>query len=148
MPRFIVHGRHPLVQSDAVGAKTDGAQKSDDFGTKLAKYVPAEILAVFVPMVTLVQGRKGLLLAALALGLLLTPAYLYTHARKAAPEQRPSPYSYVLATVAFVVWSLSMDDVRRLLNVDMVVASFALGTTVWILPLVDGLLETSRLGRR
>jgi hypothetical protein len=120
------------------------AAARDDYTGKLVKYVPAEVLAFFAPMAAAVEGRNSLLIAAMIIGFLATPAYLWYGAQKLPPEQKPLVHLYPLSAVAFVAWALGTSSIGSLIGLDSIVTSFILGTSVFLIPLVDGLVERVR----
>lgn len=119
------------------------AFKVDDYKDKLVKYVPAEVVAFYAPIATLVQERPGLLILAAVLGMVATPTYLLTQAKKLEPTLRPPLYNYVLSSIAFAVWALSTSRLGAMAGMDSVTTAFLLGVTVFLLPLVDTLLVRS-----
>ena len=113
----------------------------DDYAGKLVKFVPAEVLAFFAPMAAAVQSRKGLLIAATIVAFLATPAYLWYGAQKLPPQQQPLRHFYPLSAIAFLAWALGTSSLGSLIGLDSIATSFMLGTSVFLIPLADGLLE-------
>jgi hypothetical protein len=105
------------------------------------KYVPAEVLAFFIPATALATDRPALVIIALGLGLLCTPLYLYSVAPKG--RQRPAWWFYPLATLAFGAWAVGASPaVSTTLGLDQVTGSFILLATVLLIPAIDRFLGT------
>lgn len=113
----------------------------DDYKDKLVKFVPAEVVAFFAPIASLVRERPALLIFSALLGLIATPAYLWVTAKKLDPGLRPPLHNYVLSTVAFGVWALATSDLGAMVHMDPVVSAFTLGATVFLVPLIDSVLS-------
>lgn len=118
-------------------------KSSDGYVDRLIKYVPAEVLAFFLPITAAVgPGRPSLIWVCLAAGFVATPIWLGVHALQMPAGSRPLPHFYVLACVAFVAWAIaSSDAVRVVVGVDLVTANVILGVVVLILPGIDILLS-------
>lgn len=140
MARTIVYSR-PVP--DGMGRPVR-RQKEDDYGVKLAKYVPAEVLAFFLPTTALAGDRKDYILAICVIGLIGTLLYLGVAAyREKDLSKRPLPHFYVLAVVAFVAWALgSSSAVDKALGVDQTLAALILAAVVFLLPGLDIVLAT------
>jgi hypothetical protein len=143
MPRTIVY---PVVQKETVTfggavAKPSSSAAVDGYTEKLTKYIPAEVIAFFAPVGSLLESRVGLLWFAAAIGLIATPGYLFLSAKNFPPEKQPRPHFYAFSVVSFVVWALATSTLGKQLNLDAISTSFLLGVTVFLLPLVDGLTE-------
>ncbi len=117
------------------------ATKPDDYTGKLVKYVPAEVLAFFAPMAAAVEGRRDLLIAAMVAALLATPAYLWLGAKRLPPEQKPLVHMYPLSAIAFLAWALGTSSLGSLFGLDSITKAFTLGISVFLIPLIDGLIE-------
>jgi len=145
MPRTIVYAT-PAVPATATpkGIGTGGgtavpAEKGDGYTERLSKYIPAEVLAGFLPLVGLASDRNPLLVTAFVIGVIATVLYLFVHARQETdPAKRPRTFFYLFAAFAFVVWALgTSDSVRGLFGVDAVLARFALAIVAFALPVAD-----------
>jgi hypothetical protein len=92
------------------GQSRDKATK--DYAERVAKYVPAEVIAAYLALVPLVIGtteadtdlRDGLLLLVLVGCTIFTPLYL----NRLAESGRPKRLHLIVATIAFVIWSYSI----------------------------------------
>ena len=116
----------------------------DDYTGKLIKYVPAEVLAFFAPTAAVVEGRHSLLIAATVMAFLATPAYLWLRARKLPPEQKPLVHLYPLSAITFLAWALGASSIGSLIGLDSMATSFILAASVFLVPLLDGLLVSMR----
>jgi hypothetical protein len=134
----------PTPSPSKTGAPADPSL-SDDYTNKLVKYVPAEVLAFFAPTAAAVTNRHGLLIAATVIGFLATPVYLWLMAQRLRPEQKPLPHFYPLSAIAFLAWALGTSSIGSLIGLDSVETAFTLGSSVFLIPLVDGVLE--RMGK-
>jgi hypothetical protein len=125
-------------------SSSDGA--GDRFPEKLIKYVPAETLAFFVPVAAAIgTGRNALLVAALVLGMIFTPLYLWLAARKLPTDKRPLFHFYLLAAVAFVVWALGTSSaVADLVQVEPTVVGIIFMFAVFIIPGADAAITEWR----
>jgi hypothetical protein len=116
---------------------------SDSLPVKLVKYVPAEVLAFFVPLSAILgDGRRGLLWLTAVAAVVGTPLYLAAGARRLPSDDRPSAYFYALATMAAIAWLLGTSSATaHLVGLDSVAAAVIMGLAVFIIPVIDDLLE-------
>jgi len=104
-----------LVQASPRGAKAfggNGAQNVKDYLDRVARYVPAEILAAYLTLLPIVIGTTrtqhglqiGLLtLILVGLGLINVPYLL-----RAATVGQPKRKHIIVSTVAYVAWTYSI----------------------------------------
>jgi uncharacterized membrane protein AbrB (regulator of aidB expression) len=127
-----------------VAADAEDQQQPDDYGDKLVKYIPAEVIAFFLPAYALAaklnnfSDRIGWLLVGIAV--LGTVGYLLVKADKTKP---PRWYFYLLAVLAFLGWAIgTTTEVAELFNLPQPELSgkLVVFVTVFFVPLVDGLL--------
>jgi hypothetical protein len=116
---------------------------------KLAKYVPAETLAFFVPVSAGIGGGHdstiALLIFVAAAG---TVGYLWLNGRKLPRDERPLVHFYVLAVLAFLCWALGTSSaVASLVGADEVTSGVVLAIAVFAIPLLDGVITELRLNR-
>jgi len=107
-----------------VTPKTKGAKAQAGRGTKegvrdyaerVAKYVPAEVIAAYLAIVSITEGtseaathgRYAGLMFALAFGLIITPFYL----KKLAEPGEPWCKQSAVSIIAFIVWTYSMKGI-------------------------------------
>jgi hypothetical protein len=84
------------------------ARAADDYGTRVMKYIPAEVVTVYIAVQAViaqagpVDGSGTLLWIAFGFLLILTPVYLWrvTHVTKAL--------QLVISTMSFAVWVFSL----------------------------------------
>jgi hypothetical protein len=137
MPRTVVP---PVRFRGSGGAEPAGG---DRFPERLVKYVPAETLAFFVPTAAVLDDdHKAWLLAVLVAGILGTAGYLWVAGRAAEDDERPLPHFYVLASIAFACWAVGTSaGVAALIGLDQVEAGVVVGLAVFVIPLVDDILN-------
>ena|SRR5439155_11676496 len=145
MPRTIVYASAATATTRGLTAGGTTTDKGDGYTERLSKYIPAEVLAGFIPLVGLAAGRNGLLLAAFGVGLAATLLYLYVHARQLPdPGERPRWFFYLFAGIAFVAWAFGTSEpVAGLFGVDPVLARFALAIAAFALPVADLTIDLS-----
>jgi uncharacterized membrane-anchored protein len=136
-----------VVPYQSAGAPAGGEE--DGLPEKLVKYVPAEILAFFVPVTASAgSGDEGGLIAAVAVAVVASPLYLWVHGQKAAAGERPAMHFYFLAELALVCWLLGTSaSVQSLFTINASVAAIILGAGALLIPVVDEaitLLEKKR----
>lgn len=142
MPRTVVYGQRA---KDVYSAPNRSAVEEDNYLTRLAKLVPAEVLAFFVPAAAQWGDDDALLVILLVLGTLATPAYLWRSALRQPDDLKPYPHYYALATVAFLAWALGVSaHVPELLGLSVSQSAFAVTIAAFALPLADGLLADLR----
>jgi hypothetical protein len=137
MPRTVV----PPVRFRGPG---DGKPVGgDSLPERLAKYVPAETLAFFVPIAAVLgTDRKPWLIAAVVVGVLGTAGYLWVAQRRTEDDEQPLPHFYVLACVAFLCWAVGTNaGVASLIGLDKVEAGVVLAVGVFLIPLSDEFLN-------
>lgn len=85
-------------------------QKGDNYLSRVAKYIPAEILAAYITALGLIKTsdepglRWWLYLAFLVLCFVMTPVYFNLLAEKGEPKTM----QMVISSVAFLVWAYSL----------------------------------------
>jgi len=127
--------------ASGVYAGGDPAPPPDDYASRLVKLVPAEVVTFFAFVAAQWGDDKGLLIAAVALGTLATPAYLWQTTLKQRHEEQPLPHFYVIATLAFLAWALNVSPrVNDLVGISQSVGAFILVAAAFVLPLVDSAL--------
>jgi hypothetical protein len=142
MPRTVV----PPVQFRGPGGVLPGG--GDGLPERLVKYVPAETLAFFVPLAAALGPDRGpWLITIVVAGAVGTAGYLWVAGQRTRPDERPLPHFYVLAILAFLCWALGTSGgVAGLVGLDQTEAGVVLGLAVFLIPLLDEVLN--RLTRR
>jgi hypothetical protein len=136
MPRTVV----PPVQYRGPRSRPVGG---DGLPERLVKYVPAETLAFFIPIAAGIGShRNGLLVGVLAAGLVGTIGYLWLAAQRSSADRRPLPHFYLLAGLAFLCWAVGTStNVSVLVRMDQTEAGTILGLAVFLIPLLDEVLN-------
>jgi hypothetical protein len=132
VPRTVVP---PVRFRDSQDAGIGG----DQYSVRLAKYVPGETLAFFVPAAAGLGARhNAVLVGAIVVGLLGTIVYLWLAAGKADVDQRPLPHFYLLAALAFLCWTVGVSsNVAALVHIDPTIGGFVLTAAVFLIPMLD-----------
>lgn len=103
------------------GAGMTAAKPEDDYVTRIAKYVPAEIIAIYLPLMNALNAmtaeesaslRKWVYGGLLVLFAVLTPLYF---AKMARPGDAKKAHMW-LSTAAFVVWAYSLGHFFKLVD--------------------------------
>jgi hypothetical protein len=105
----LVEGKQPAASAYA---GRSGKQAAADYGERVAKYVPAEIIAAYLALLPIVLGdaadgtTKRTTLLAIVFGacLVLTPLYL----SRFVEAGKPKWMHLIVSTVAFVVWAYAI----------------------------------------
>jgi hypothetical protein len=150
--------RTPLYRSaqpGVAGEERAGEQETDRDGylTKLIKYVPGEIVAVFagVMAASASVSQDDAVKAALARGVFLffliaTPAYFWLLSVRQPSGDRPMWYFYVLSVLAFAIWALAVSaQVRGTFGASPGLSEFLLALGAFAIPFFDEAL-TAVLG--
>ncbi len=136
MNRTIVHA----------GGKREEPDKDDPYREKLLKYVPAEVLGAFIPLMVAAAAafdegdrwHDRVLWIGLIAGAIGTVGYLARNASTRPRARRPLMHFYVLALVAFVAWALATSEpARDVVGVSAKLAEFAVALVIFLIPLAD-----------
>jgi hypothetical protein len=134
------HGRRRLAQAQAAGSAA--GEDRDGYLSKLAKYVPVEMITIataFFAAFT-VKGWQVWLFA--AIGAVLNVLYLFalaTQQNRKRKQPRPRIYFYPLSAVAFMLWSLaSIEAVASVAGLTIGQRAFILTFAAFLIPAVDG----------
>jgi hypothetical protein len=140
MPRTIVYPSK-LRAEGVLGGDAGTPAAADGYTERLAKLVPAEVLAFFIPAASAYGDEEGALIALLAVGTLATPAYLYATAKSQPEAKKPLVHFYFVATAAFLVWSLGVSPaVADLVGLSDKTGGLILAIGAFTLPLIDRVL--------
>lgn len=138
MPRTVVY---PPSTPRHFGDPNDNTSDSDRYSEKIVKFVPAEVLAFYLPAVSLSGDDVNLIRLCFGAGLIGTLVYLLTAGQSEAKEKKPLPHFYILAVIAFAVWAVGVSQATgSIFGVDPRTATVILTITVFLLPGVDTLL--------
>lgn len=95
----------------APGTGGGSPQAPDDYLGRLAKYIPAEIVGLYVAMIAAASPKhpsyQTILWVIFALNALLVPVYMWIVTSR-DPAKKPLWMQIVLATIAFPVWAFAM----------------------------------------
>jgi hypothetical protein len=118
------------------------AEEADVYTDKIAKFVPAEVLAFFLPSVSKFADQGDFWVGFIVVvGALATGVYLWQRATTLKPEKQPLPHFYALAIFAFVMWALgSSGTVAKVIGLNPDLGAALLGLTVFALPGIDFVL--------
>lgn len=138
MPRAIVYADDPGRVRTADAESGD----SDAYLSKLTKYVPAEVLAFFVPTYANLPATAARW-HWVVFGIGLAATMGYTLATRMREQGKPGPwYHYALTAIAFAGWASSVTAAGTdLVGLDPAVAPTILSITVLLVPLADDLLS-------
>lgn len=122
------------------------SESPDNYKEKLLKYVPAEVLAFFVPITAFVGGdEKGWLIVIFVVGLVGTLIYLIKANLEVPPEQRAPRWNYVLAILAFAAWALATSPATAtVFSLNQKSAGIILAVAAFLIPAVDSLLSQAQ----
>ncbi|MFI7585472.1 hypothetical protein ACIB24_00180 [Spongisporangium articulatum] len=87
-----------------------GNRGADGYASKLAKYVPVEVITLATSFFAVFQVGRGWVYFWLAVATVANAVYLVAIGVQQPPETRPENYFYVLATFAFLFWAAATID--------------------------------------
>ncbi len=129
------------AQADASGARQD----RDGYLSKLAKYVPAEMITIATLFFANFALKGGWVWFFVAIGAILNMLYLFSlavQAGKSRRQPRPRIYFYPLSATAFVLWSLaSIEAVASTSGLTIGQRAFILAFAAFLVPAVDNLFS-------
>lgn len=153
--RYATHERAAEGGPSMQSLRGDEGPKLDVDGylERLAKYVPAEVLAAFTPLAALTAANDAQLAAVFLVCLALTPVYLYI-TRVIQPADRKAKFRrvmYVLGPISFFVWAINTSQAFRelaatwpvlsALSLDASFASVILVLGALIIPAIDIIVD-------
>lgn len=128
------------------GDRGRGKSSTDDYQTRLVKYIPGETLAFYGPLSSVIAENAVALILATVIGVIGTVLYLRQSSRELMIPERPLPHFYVLSGIAFLVWALCINaPLATLLGVSSLWKNVILACTVFLLPLIDDELASRGL---
>jgi hypothetical protein len=128
------------AEAPAPTAPAATPEKPDSYSEKLLKYIPAEVIAFFLPAYALVQDPskpKAYKWLALGFGLVGTLGYLKARADQ---ENPPRWYFYILSAFSFMIWAVGTTQARELFGLEDDISKFFVLVGVFLIPLIDELL--------
>lgn len=112
-----------------------GSALPDEWGDKIVKYIPAEVLAFYIPAWALVETQSLGSWFVFFVGLFGTIAYLLVRADRANP---PRWYFYALAAAAFIAWVIGTTTSGAVLfHLPEWSAEVTVLGAVFLIPLID-----------
>lgn len=122
----------------------------DGVASKMAKYVPAEMVTIATAYFAAFDPSPALTWAVLALGAVLNVLYLYSVSKSDKNSSDPSPRFFWLSAIAFVLWSAAtIDEVASQMGLDTAgQRAFVLSAGAFVLPLLDSAPMPRRPARR
>ena len=119
---------------------------TDSFPEKLVKYVPAEALAFYVPILQVngVKSSSSALLLVTAAGLVGAIIYLVLASNRLPVSRRPKMWFYALAGLAFIAWALAtVPELGAIFGLSTVISAVILPIAVFLIPAIDTALTGS-----
>ena len=149
MARTIVYGTPGSDDDQTITV----ARGPDGFASRVAKYVPAEMVSIAVLFFGVFKITGAAIWIYVAIGAVLNALYLWTVSRAAADTPNPRAWFYFLSALAFVLWSLAMIDAVAAeagLSGDTSQGqrAFMLALTAFAIPALDTVLTAARKDRR
>jgi hypothetical protein len=125
----------------------------DDYTAKIAKYVPAEVVAVSVAGFAAYNPTGRWIWFGIVLGIVANLVYLGGNAVRLDPVSRPRWFFYILSAVAFLAWALAtIPQVRSKFDLagteNDQKAAYILAAAAFGLPLLDTLGNSIEIGFR
>lgn len=106
MGRRVVTAKDAVAPAGAEVTKAGAKVEIDDYKTKLAKYIPGEIIAAYVAIDGIVKSATKFSDAAywiaFLLLLVLTPLYIWRVTTE--PPKKAATAQIIVSTIAFFVW--------------------------------------------
>lgn len=136
----------------------------DRYTAKLVKYIPAEVLAAFIPLVALADkissgSKDAWIWMTIGIGAFAVFGYMRWHATEVIPKQlaaaqggkevaddelkrlTPNWYVYILGLVAFGAWALATaGPVQSVVGLTGAESEYIVAAVTFLLPLLDATL--------
>lgn len=140
------------AQASVAGqASADNPARSDDYVSKIAKYVPAETIAIATLFFGTWAVKGNWIWFWIGVGAVVNVLYLFVTAlQQSGKVPPPRMYFYLLSAAAFVGWAIATMTVARGAAhlADDKKAAFVLAATAFIIPLLDSGFSYFTLNRR
>ena len=116
---------------------------SDNYLSKIAKYVPAETVTITLFAFAAFEPDGNTVWVFVALGALANIIYLLGVAMNSPATQRPRLYFYALTLLAFLGWAIGViEAVQDKVGIDEDdQRAFVLGATAFLVPALDSILS-------
>ncbi len=135
---------YPLPGAADAAVKGQSAQQqSDNYGDKLVKYIPAEVIAFFLPAYTLAAKLQNLWWVGWLILVLSTLALIGYLLLRSDQNNPPHWYFYILSVGAFLAWAVGTSSAGvDLFHLDQseITGKLIVMGAVFLIPLVDELL--------
>jgi hypothetical protein len=103
-----------IIRAKSVLAKS--GEKQDDFGDKMAKYVPVESLVALITLLALFEpSEKVGLWAAAGFSLALAIILKFVWAKAEGALKDVKPWEYLLVAISFTTWAIGTTPVGAVL---------------------------------
>jgi xanthine/uracil permease len=125
------------VRPEAAAGRTRGvADSSSDYVERVAKYIPAEVVAGYLAIMGMIEAadpdntaRMGLAWGLFVIGVIVTPVYL-TVVGKPIGQQKITVW---ISTFAFVVWAYALGGPFKMSGYhNGLLGSVAVGVVTWL----------------
>lgn len=143
MPRgFVFPTDSPAGAALPAAAGAAPSPKPDEYAEKLLKYVPAEVIAFFIPATATADANDHALLVVIfvvaAIGAL---GYLYRASLSVPADKRGKWWSYPLALAAFTAWALGTSPATAdVVDIAPKTGGFILLIAAFVIPLADSII--------
>jgi hypothetical protein len=144
VPRSITYrfDRKQIPKEDRTYAGSMGSPSPDDYGERLIKYVPAEVLAFYITASAFAGNDVTMLWVAFGVGSLGTFGYALLRSPKKKIEANPRGVGFFLAVLAFACWAVgTTPEFAKLLELQPKAGGFILLCGAFLVPLVDSWLD-------
>lgn len=117
--------------------------EADSYSERLVKFVPAEVLAFFVPAAANWADDDTALAVICIVGLIATPLYLWLRARDLDEKRQGHlAWYFTLSTVAFAAWALGTSAASsELLGLSPRTGTLILTLAAFLIPLLDEVFD-------
>lgn len=92
-------------------AKVLAGASPDDYASRIVKYIPADVVALYIGLVGLVpadyENRQTTLWAVFAVGVIVTPIYLLRVTKDPVTKKPLIPQVFI-GTLAFAIWAFAL----------------------------------------
>lgn len=122
-------------------------KSTDGVASKIAKYVPAEMIALATALFAAFDPGIFAIFAILLTGSLLNAFYLYSLNAATGDRRSTKPRFYLLSAIAFPLWLVATsEEVAAVFQLNTEAKrAFVLSATTFILPLLDSTRLPARL---
>jgi hypothetical protein len=149
MPRTVVYRSRASHKGSRSLYKGVNGSDADSYSGRLVKFVPAEVLAFFVPAAANWSDDESALTVIFITGLLATPLYLWVQGRDLDPDRQPELWSYPLAVAAFFAWAVGTSAATSThLGLSSRTGTLILALAAFLIPLLDEVADKAMVKPR